>query len=278
MKIAAKDCPFWSRGRFLAVVGVLFVLQVGLILLFGERSRTLPPLSSPSVRFRALGASVSEDQLMRQFFVGDPAVFPLPNPHGFSGQGWLDQPPLAYQAEIQFEPPIPLELDTARLGADFQILPTSFSQFVLSMVARLGTDFPVLPSGAEPILSGLAEQKARYEEPFPVFLTPEVIPTQSLFQLGAGLNNRLLGAAPVLRSWPSEKLLAKSVVQIAVNSLGEVIATKLDASSGLAEADAEAVATARGLRFRPASAKRTQWGDAVFQWQTTEQAVSGPPK
>jgi TonB family protein len=263
MNSATKDCPFWSRGRFLAVVGVLFVLQAGLILLFGDRSRPLPPLSAPSVGFRALGASVSEDELLRQFFVGDPAVFPLPNPHGFSGRGWMGQRPLAYQTEIQIESPIWLGLDTARLG----------------------TNFPALPSGSQPILSGLVEQPSRHEEPLPVFLTPEIIPTQSVFRLEGGLGDRLLGAAPALRTWSSEKLLNSSekllnssLVQIAVDSSGEVLATKLVASCGLAEADAEAVATARALRFRPSPSAGTRWGQAVFQWQTTEQAGAGPRK
>jgi hypothetical protein len=278
MKNAAKDCPAWSRGRFLGVVGVLFVLQAGLIFLFSDRSQPLTPLSSPSARFRALDASVSEDQLLRQYFVGDPAVFPLPNPHGFSGRGWLSQRPPAYQAEAKFELPICLDLDTVRLRTNFQVLPPSLSRFVLSLVSELGTNFQVLPSSSEPILSGLAEQQGRQEEPLPVFLTPEIIPRQSRFGLDGGLSDRLLGAAPALRSWPSDKLLNKSVVQIGVDPLGEVVATRLEANCGLAEADAEAVAAARALRFRPSPSAGTQWGKAVFHWQTTEQAVAGPPK
>jgi hypothetical protein len=271
MNNATKDCLPWSRGRFLSVVGVLFVLQVGLILLFGDHSRMLPPLSAPSVRFRALGASVGEDQLVRQFFVGDPAVFPLANAHGFSGQGWLEDHPLSYKDTIQLEPKIWLNLDTARLGTDFPLVPSSVSRFVSGLVARLGTNFPDLPSSSEPTLSGLAEQRTQHEEPLPVFLMPEIIPTQSLFRLGGGLNDRLLGGTPKLRSWTSEKLLASSVVKIAVDPVGEVVAAKLEASCGLAEADADAVAKARALRFHPSSTAGTQWGDAVFQWQTSAQ-------
>jgi hypothetical protein len=185
---------------------------------------------------------------------------------------------LAYQAEIQLEPPIWLDLDLARLGTNLPVFPSSISRFVSSLVARLGTDFPLLRPGSEPILSGLAQQQARHEESFPVFLAPEIIPTQSVFRLEGGLSDRLLEAAPALRTWSSEKLLSNSVVQIAVNSVGEVVAAKLDTGCGLAEADAEAVATARALRFRPSSSAGTRWGDAVFQWQTAEQAVAGPLK
>jgi hypothetical protein len=278
MKSTTSDCLLWSRGRFLSIVGVLFVVQVGLILLFSDRSRLLPPLSAPSVRYRAMGASVGEDQLIRQFFVGDPAVFPLPNPHGFSGQGWLSARPSTYKEEIQLEPQLWLDLDSNRLRSDFPVLPISVLQFMSGVVARLGTNFPALPAGSSPNFSGLAEQRTRREEPWPVFLASEIVPAQSVFRLEGGLNDRLLGGVPALRSWPSEKLLANSVVQIAVDSVGEVIATKLGASCGLAEADTEAVATARALRFRPTPSAGTQWGEAIFQWQTTEPPTANPLK
>jgi hypothetical protein len=256
MKNAVQQASSWTRGRFFGIMGVLFVLQAGLIILFGDRSRPLPPWSAPSVRFRALGASVSEDQLLRQFFVGDPAVFSLPTRHGFSGRGWLDQRPLEYQPENQLEPPKWLPLDMALLGANF----------------------PVHRPGSEPILAALAETKARYEEPLPDFLTPETIPTQSVFRLEGALRDRLLGAGPSLRAQPSEKLLTNSVVQIAVDPAGEVVAARLDASCGSPEADADAAAQARALRFRPFPSAGMQWGEAVFQWQTTEPAPAGPLK
>jgi hypothetical protein len=278
MRSATKDPPSWTRGRFLGLVGVLFVFQAGLIFLFGDRSGPLSPLSAPSVRFRALGASLSEDQLLRRFFVGDPAVFPLPNPHGFSGRGWLNQRPLAHTNEIQLEPPIWLDFYPARLGTNVLALPSSYSGFVLGLVDHLGTDFPVLPSGSEPILASLVEQRSRREEPLPVFLPPEIMPTQSVFRLDGGLGDRLLGAGPALRAWPCEKLLTNSVVQIAVDPLGEVVAARLESRCGLAEADVDAVAKANALRFRPSPAAGTKWGEAVFEWQTTEQAGAGPPK
>jgi hypothetical protein len=256
MKSAIHDASSWTRRRFLGMVGVLFVLQIGLLFLFGSRSGPQPQLSSPSVRFRSLGASVTEDQLMRQFFVGDPAVFPLPNRHGFSGRGWLNRLPPKYQSEIQLQPPDWLALDTARLG----------------------TNFPALPSGSEAILPGLAERLTRAEEPLPAFLAPENIATQSFFRLDAGLSDRLLGAAPVLGTWPSAQLLTNSIVQIAVNPTGEVVATRLETRCGAADADADALAKARALRFRPSSSAGTIWGEAVFQWQTTEPVGAGPPK
>jgi hypothetical protein len=275
MMSETKERASWPRGRFLAIVGVLVVLQVGLIFLFGDRSHPLPPLPSASVRFRALAASVSEDQLLRQFFVGDPAVFPLSNRHGYSGRGWLDQRPPAYQAEIQLEPPIWLDLDLAHLLNNSPFIPPSFSCFVSNLVAGLGTN---LPPGSEAIRLDLAEKQSPQEEAVPVFLTPEIILTQSVFRLNGPLSDRLLGPAPVLQSWSSEQLLTKSVVQIAVDPAGEVVATRLDGRCGLTEADADALATARALRFRATPSARIQWGEAVFQWQTTEPAAASAPK
>ena len=42
---------------------------------------------------------------MRLFFASDPAVFPLPSRHGFSGRAWMDEPPAQYQSTNQLEAP-----------------------------------------------------------------------------------------------------------------------------------------------------------------------------
>ncbi len=256
MKGAMRQCSRWTRGRFLGMMGVLFVLQAGLIFLFGDRARPRLTVSAPWVRFRALGALASEDQLLDRFFVGDPAVFALPNLHGFSGRGWLEQRPLEYQPDKQLEPPIWLNVDTAQLGINM----TGF------------------PANSEPIASGLAGPAARYAEAWPGFLAPEAIPTQSVFRLEGGLGDRMLGAGPVLRAWTNPQPLTKSVVEIAVNPLGEVIAARLEARCGSAEADADALAKASALRFCASSPAGTQWGEAVFQWQTSEPAGGGAQK
>jgi hypothetical protein len=257
MKSAGLPSSSWTRGRFLGAAGVLLMLQLGLIFLFGERSRPQQALSPPSIRFLAMSASFGEAELWRQFFAGDPAVFALPNHHGFSGRGWLELMPLEYQPESQFEPAKWLSFGTA---------------------AQLGTNGPVLPAGSEPMSAALAAQPIRHQEPLPAFLPPEIIPRQSVFHLEGSLRDRLLGAGPALRAWPSAKLLTHSTVQIAVDAAGEVLAARLEANCGLAEADAAAVAAARALRFRPAASMRTQWGEAVFQWQTTEPPAAAAPK
>lgn len=94
-----------------------------------------------------------------------------------------------------------------------------------------------------------------------------------MFQLEGALAGRLL-VAPTLRVWTNAQPLTRSVVEIAVNPAGEVVAARLDGRSGLGEADADALGKARGLRFTPRSWAGTQWGEAVFEWLT---APAGNP-
>jgi TonB family protein len=70
---------------------------------------------------------------------------------------------------------------------------------------------------------------------------------------------------------PSDKVLDNSVVEIAVNGAGEVVAQHIvSPGSGSKEADREALKQAKLLRFRPLNAIGTIWGQATFEWETTE--------
>jgi TonB family protein len=60
------------------------------------------------------------------------------------------------------------------------------------------------------------------------------------------------------------------VVQIAVDSAGQVVAARLLERSGSADVDAMALYLTRQLRFRPVSAEPRVWANAVFAWQTAE--------
>jgi hypothetical protein len=255
MKQPAPEFSVWTRGRFLGVVGILFVLQAGLIVLFGARAAKPAAAPPPSTQFRAVG-TLSEEQLRRLFFASDPAVFPLPSPHGFSGRAWMDRSPAQYQSTSQLEAPLLLALDAARLGAGSAILNNADGTTTPLTLARL--EIPQL-------------------EPLPVFLSPEIIPTQSVFRIEGEVGERLLGPAPALHPWPSttRKLLTNTVVQIAVNRAGDVMAARLLSRCGSADADADAVAKASALRFRPSADARTIWAQAVFHWQTTFPSATG---
>jgi hypothetical protein len=255
MKVLPPECFVWTRGRFLGVVGGLFALQIGLILLFGARAVSDVTAPVPVTQFRTVGALMNQEQLMRLFFASDPAVFPLPSRHGFSGRAWMDQPPAQFHPTNQLEAPQWLALNAGQLGISFPIL-TNAGGITPLTLAQL--DMPQL-------------------EPQPVFLSTEIIPTQSVFRIEGGLAVRLVGPAPTLQPWPStsRKLLTNTVVQIAVNQAGDVMAARLLTRCGSPEADADAVAKARALRFRPSTGAPTIWAQAVFYWQTTFPAATG---
>jgi hypothetical protein len=114
-------------------------------------------------------------------------------------------------------------------------------------------------------------------EALPVFLSPQIVPTQSVFRIEGELKSRLVGPLPALRAWPSSstKLLANTVVQIAVNRTGDILTARLQNRCGSPDADADALAKAWALRFRPSPDAAIQWSEAVFQWQTTFPSVTG---
>jgi hypothetical protein len=272
MNAAVKDPFAWSQKRFWLTVCVLVVVQVGLIFIFSDRTHTTPRATAPALQFHALGGSVSEDQLLGQFFVGDPAVFPLPNPRGFSGRGWMDHPPLTYQSEMPLETPIWLNIAPGQSNH-----PASISKLVSAFVSDLGTNVPVAPSSARPAFASTAEQHKQPDEPLPTFLTPRIAPTQSIFRIQGELAGRLL-EKPALPSWPSDTLLNRSIVQIGVDPSGETVAARLETSCGLADADNEAIAKARALQFHSTNSGGTQWGRAIFQWQTVAPTNASPSK
>jgi TonB family protein len=258
MKSPATEPSQWTRGRFLGLVGVLFALQAGLILLFAERAPSASRVASAPVHFRLLGTPLTVDQLSKTFFAIDPTVFPLPSLHGFSERAWLRLPEQQDEAPSETEAPAWLTIDAGRLG----------------------TNFPLLNRPKSLLPFGLADQGGPALEPWPVFLAPERLRTQSFLEIQGQLAGRQLNASAELRAWPSAQLLSNSVVQIAVDSAGQVIAARLLSRSGSADADTNALDKARNLRFRPSPSPAPVWGKAIFEWQTVEPTnatPAGPP-
>ena len=162
------------------VVGALFALQIGLIALFGARTNIPGAPPARATRFRATRAEMSQLQLMYMFFVSDPAAFPLPGKHGFSGRAWMNRPPTQYQSTNQLEAPLWLALNTSRLGA--------------------GSNFLGETEASAPL--AIARMQPPQVEPLPVFLSPQIVPTQSVFRIEGELRSRFVGPPPVLRAWP----------------------------------------------------------------------------
>lgn len=236
----------WSRRQFWGVAGIIFLTQAALVLVFGGgRSHATIPLHNPT-EFSLLDGTFSPDQLSKMFFASDPTVFLLPSRHGFTGRSWLNVAP-------QFELPERTE-QPAWLGIKTD---------------QLGTNFPALKHEAAQLMARIGQTEANAPEAWPPFLPEQTFQTNSTFEIEGGLAERALNPPSRLPSWPSQQLLRRSVVQIAVNSAGQVVSARLqEPRSGLLEADNRALQLARTLRFRPVPVSSPVWGRAVFHWET----------
>lgn len=238
----------WAPGKFWGVVAALCLVQAGLILLFAGRSRELNPVVPPAEAVRIIGTPLTAGELTRMFFATDPTVFPLPSKHGFSDEGWLRLPMLDFDVAPEREPPAWLALDTNRLGAGLQSI-TGHNALL---------PFPLMDRGM-----------SEYE-PWPLLSAPADARTQSLFEIQGPLATRQINAPTLLPAETNSQLLSNSIVQIAVDPAGQVVAAHLLDRSGSADVDAKALNIANQLRFRPMPTEPTVWADAVFAWQTAE--------
>jgi hypothetical protein len=254
MSASITEFGGWTRRRFWGVAGLFFLLQAGLLVLFGGGGRAASKTVSPEAQIRLLGDPVTADQLSKLFFASDPAVFVRPSPHDFSGRAWLNAPEEEAQMPQETEEPAWLRLDSARLG----------------------TNFPSLARNASLLPFGLMDGMEAAPEPWPVFLPPETFRTQSVLVMQGDLARRELNPPKELRVWPNAQVLSNTVVQIAVNSAGQVISARLLGRSGSTDADTNALDEAGNLRFRPSVARAPVWGQAIFEWQTVEPTNPGP--
>jgi len=78
----------WPRGRWIFVVFLVCVIQVGFILWLGQRQwpAPIPAGASPALKVASGG---SQEWLA----LDDPTLFALPNVRGFSGPAWIEVPP-----------------------------------------------------------------------------------------------------------------------------------------------------------------------------------------
>ena len=107
---------------------------------------------------------------------------------------------------------------------------------------------------------------------------PEVSEANRSLRSKAKLADRQLNAPVELPAETNAQLLSNSVVQIAVDSAGQVVAARLLAAVGFGGGGREGGGNrAWQLRFRPVSLQAPVWGEAVFEWQTAEptNAVAG---
>ena len=252
MNSAALEPVRWPRRRWVCAVGAVFLIQAGLVFLFGHRTQRRP---EPPI-FRTTIHMVTDPVAPLDSLPGmdDPTLLALPSLRGFSGPAWLTFSPLEYQPAEWVEPPHWLSLDSNALSS-------TFSRFIRTNVISP----PLIADKPLPPLPG-------YEPNFP----NEPLPSHSQLRLEGNLASRRLLAPLELQSWPYSEILSNTTVQAAVDAAGFTFSTVLLAGSGLKEADQFALKLASGARFRPLPRGQrapdalgpVTWGRFVFQWHT----------
>jgi hypothetical protein len=241
----------WPFRRWLIGFVLVLAVQAALFFSLGNFSPTTPlkPNAAPSVRLR--------ENTSDRLFLDDPTLFALPHQEGFSGDAWLRIPPLEFHPMDWSEPPRPLPLSVAQLGAEFEnfVQTHRFASFEITVKPQPDLTMPEIPP-----------------------VTP--LSTPSTLRIEGGLARRRLLSPLELPPQPSNDLLTNSVVQLMVDALGNPISEVLlsPGSGSQKEADQRALELAKSARFEPieiAGPGRKKnpdtavtLGTMVFEWQT----------
>ena len=237
----------WPLARWLVLISGFFVFQLGFSYLVADRPIGHSGKKEQHLIARTIPGTLTEERLSQTFFTTDPLLFPLASQHGFSGLGWMTVIRPAYQFPEEIEPPHLLALRNESLGRVKPAQPKSELPFQLG------------------------QQSTPQTEALPVFVAAVVSRTNSLVRVDTRLRERAISLPLKLPVRPSDKVLNNSVIDIAVNGAGEVVAQRLvPPGSGSDKADADALQHAKLLRFRPLNAVGTLWGQAIFEWETSE--------
>ena len=257
----------WPRlSWWLAVLGVL-VIQFGFIFALGSRSEkaTRPKLPAPGLqiwtpRQAANGQPVSS--FAELLPLRDPTLFILPHREGFSGQAWLQTPPLPVSPYTWTEPENWLGLRAEKLGGVFH----EFMQANDFATHR----FEIFP---EP-----APSEPNVPPPVPLV-------SHSSLAVKGGLAGRAISSQPTVPSMPGTDLLLNSSVQVLVDANGNVLSAVLfPPGSGSSDADQTALDLAKSVRFKPlkpgngGASPQVTVGTIVFVWQTVPAPNNGTDK
>ena len=243
MKVQAKvqeierDLVRWQRGKWIAVVGVVFLVQVGAIIWASQRqvrARTVYP-SEPKVAFAAPGRIHPE--LLE---LEDPFLFASASWNGFSGEAWLRPakwtvPETGRRMEPKF-----LKLSEART-----INPREDAErsFVFVQRRRAGAILPEFEVSAK------------------------ALDQVSALKL-SGFQNRTLAVPLPLPVQYHSDVVSSTEVEALVDRDGLVISARVIENSGSVKADADALALARRARFTPSKSGENvaELGKLIFEW------------
>lgn len=232
----------WPRRRVVALILLIFGLHVGLLWRFSGTDLALERTPVRDLPFQFVDP-VSEEAIER-VELQDPTLFLLAGRRGFSGSGWLKMAPFPYQMKIDFEPPLWTEpaVDT------------------LAMVPRVGRD-ELIPS---PPLFAEKPPPTVWEVP----LNRQPIVPQPSLVIEGELAGWRLDTTNALPEADKDLVLANCVVQVTVDSDGDVISAVRWSESSSSRMDELAVAFARAARFIPPMEHPPEltFGRLIFRW------------
>jgi hypothetical protein len=243
----------WGWRRMAWLIFLACLIHIGLIVSLGSKKNPVPRTVTNAPQLRLASRA---DELVQ---LENPALFALPNPRDFATEVWSKAPETISPSFRWTETPRWLPLNGSHLGA-------IFSQFMQTNTF------------APPLLNFKAA---------PQFLLPaanilSALPIGSRLQVSQTLATRGLLFQPALPSLPVNDAIAPSHVRVLVDMTGNVLSTILlpsgnsvEAASRSDEADSQALALARSLRFKPA--EELNFGEVTFYWHTIPALATNAP-
>ncbi len=215
MNEGASDLARWSLRRWVVSLLAVFLAQVLLICLLGERLAPPRPAAPAHTAIHLAADPWATKQLLESLSLDDPTLFALPNTHGFSGAAWLKFSPVTYAIQPWSELPRWLALNAEHLGEPF-------AGFVRTNIwpPLLISDLP-MPRSVIPDFQGLTVP----------------MPARSEYWVEGDLAARPMREPLPVASWPCANVLSKSVVELLVDADGWTFSARLLTGCGLSDAD-----------------------------------------
>ncbi len=248
MTAPAPTSEGWTPRRWMVVIFFIAALQVGMILRL-TRWPSLDPAPVAAGGGIRLSLSVPE-QDPDWAWAPDPRLFASRDPVGFSGLA-----------------------DRALPAPEYRLAEWSASPRWLTAAAgarRLG-NMPVIPAPAP-----ASRAFAPLVGPLPSTNTPLVLAGASGVSFRGDLAGRPFDAEGNLPTLTGADALAATVIELAVTPSGDVLLTRLVASSGDPEADRVALVWIRALRFAPIGPDEpdlSPGGSEAAPWEIGEAVV-----
>ena len=230
-----KDLVRWKRGKWTLVIGFVFILHLGILLLASQQRlavRKIYPGEPVITAAAAIESGAWED-------IDNPFLFASAGWNGFSAEGWLHKPAWAAPEVVSSIPIHFQKLTEAHRAWTFE---QAHQPFSLVSQRLPGASFPVPPEPRAP---------ERNSE-----LRVEGLPER-----------RLLSPLPLPLEFHTD-VLSNSVVEALIGADGLVISARVVENSGSPKADSDALSLAFRARFTPklGTNRIPDLGKLIFEW------------